>query len=732
MLGTHAPDRRRRGGHHRRRRERRPQHPSRPPPPPGARMKRLTILILALGFLAAPFASSHPDGLERVALDLGFADARAETMSGLHRSGRGRGQRDPPAGPAREAARAERGHGDRGVHHRAARSRGLRRRAGVAWRLLARIGPRTILRPRADRRAPGAARSPRSAPEIAPKALIGTFSAVLLGATTSFPDVLHALERLQRAEAARADRGLHVPVPVHDRRRGPAHAGRARRPRLPAPPRAADRGDRPGRDGAVPAHLRARRARAPGDARARLAARAMPRLDALAFTRADALFLAALATPVLADPVSSHELRHPRPRPALRLPQRGHRRSMASTSTSRHGERVAVARPQRRRQDDADAPPQRAADRRELEVAGLSVGHDDVRDLRARVGLIFQDPDDQLFMPTVREDVAFGPLNLGLSKPEVEDRVEAALEAVRMSEHADRAPHQLSLGQRRRVAIATVLAMDPSLLVLDEPSANLDPRTRRELMETLERIDRTLLIVTHDLPLAARLCERAVLLSARAGSSPTARARPARRRAAPGRARPGAARGRTSLRRRSRPAWPRSRPAASAIGTMKASMPSRSSLSVTSSRSMPASARACRSAVGSSAPVAPVDAALGARGLERRHRHRVDRVRRDEAPDVQRRRVGRVLDAGRRPQRALDGRARLAQRGEALALEDALERLVGGARVGQAGTALQLGVARGLEALVDLGVHARDEEGRDRMAVQRLAPASRRRSMARM
>ena len=150
----------------------------------------------------------------------------------------------------------------------------------------------------------------------------------------------------------------------------------------------------------------------------------------------------------------------------------------------------------------------------ELEVAGLRVGHDDVRDLRARVGLIFQDPDDQLFMPTVREDVAFGPLNLRLSKPEVEERVRQALATVRMSEHAHRAPHQLSLGQRRRVAIASVLAMHPSLLVLDEPSANLDPRTRRELIETLDQLDRTLLIVTHDLPLAAALCERSVLLSA--------------------------------------------------------------------------------------------------------------------------------------------------------------------------------------------------------------------------
>ena len=181
-----------------------------------------------------------------------------------------------------------------------------------------------------------------------------------------------------------------------------------------------------------------------------------------------------------------------------------------------HGERVAVLGPNGAGKTTLmlhlNALLER--DSGDLEVAGLRVGHDDVRDLRARVGLIFQDPDDQLFMPTVREDVAFGPLNLGLSKPEVEDRVKTALAAVRMSEHEQRAPHQLSLGQRRRVAIATVLAMHPSLLVLDEPSANLDPRTRRELIETLDQIERTLLIVTHDLPLAAALCERAVLLSA--------------------------------------------------------------------------------------------------------------------------------------------------------------------------------------------------------------------------
>ena len=150
----------------------------------------------------------------------------------------------------------------------------------------------------------------------------------------------------------------------------------------------------------------------------------------------------------------------------------------------------------------------------EVEAAGLRVGHGDLRELRARVGLVFQDPDDQLFMPTVREDVAFGPLNQGCSREEALERGGEALAAVRLQDVAERAPHQLSLGQRRRVAIATVLAMRPRLLVLDEPSANLDPRTRRELIEVLDRVRRTMLVVTHDLPLAARLCERAVVLSA--------------------------------------------------------------------------------------------------------------------------------------------------------------------------------------------------------------------------
>ena len=149
-----------------------------------------------------------------------------------------------------------------------------------------------------------------------------------------------------------------------------------------------------------------------------------------------------------------------------------------------------------------------------LQVAGLEVGPRTLRGLRARVGLVFQDPDDQLFMPTVAEDVAFGPLNLGLDAEGTHGRVEAALRAVGMADAAGRAPHTLSLGQRRRVAIATVLAMEPELLVLDEPSANLDPRARRRGRAVVGDLPGTLLLVTHDLPLAAQLCDRAVILDA--------------------------------------------------------------------------------------------------------------------------------------------------------------------------------------------------------------------------
>ena len=146
-------------------------------------------------------------------------------------------------------------------------------------------------------------------------------------------------------------------------------------------------------------------------------------------------------------------------------------------------------------------------------VTGLPVAKEHLQEIRRRVGIVFQDPDDQLFMPTVREDVAFGPANLGLAQVDIDERVHAALVAVDMLDFADRAPHHLSFGQRRRVAVATVLAMRPDVLVLDEPSSNLDPASRRELAEVLNSLDITLVMVTHDLPYALELCERAVILS---------------------------------------------------------------------------------------------------------------------------------------------------------------------------------------------------------------------------
>ncbi|GAA0946803.1 energy-coupling factor ABC transporter ATP-binding protein [Actinocorallia libanotica] len=151
-----------------------------------------------------------------------------------------------------------------------------------------------------------------------------------------------------------------------------------------------------------------------------------------------------------------------------------------------------------------------------VHVGGMAVDARDkkaLKEVRRRVGLVFQDPDDQLFMPTVAEDVAFGPANLGVRGAELERRVAAALERVGMAHAAGRPPQHLSFGQRRRVAVATVLAMEPEILVLDEPSSNLDPASRRELAEILTSLDVTVLMVTHDLPYAAQLCPRSLVLS---------------------------------------------------------------------------------------------------------------------------------------------------------------------------------------------------------------------------
>jgi cobalt/nickel transport system ATP-binding protein len=148
-----------------------------------------------------------------------------------------------------------------------------------------------------------------------------------------------------------------------------------------------------------------------------------------------------------------------------------------------------------------------------VSVSGLPVTKANLAEVRRRVGVVFQDPDDQLFMATVRDDVAFGPANLGLRGAALDRRVLDALDRVGMADFVDRPPHHLSFGQRRRVAVATVLAMEPEVLVLDEPSSNLDPASRRELAEILTSLDVTVLMVTHDLPYAFELCPRSVVLS---------------------------------------------------------------------------------------------------------------------------------------------------------------------------------------------------------------------------
>jgi cobalt/nickel transport system ATP-binding protein len=149
----------------------------------------------------------------------------------------------------------------------------------------------------------------------------------------------------------------------------------------------------------------------------------------------------------------------------------------------------------------------------EIRIGEVVLDQSTRRELRKRVGIVFQDSDDQLFMPTVEADVAFGPGNLGLRDDALRARVAEALDAVRLADQAERAPHLLSAGQRRRAAVAGVLAMHPDVLVLDEPSSHLDPSARRELVDVLRSLRLTTLLVTHDLPYALELCQRAIILS---------------------------------------------------------------------------------------------------------------------------------------------------------------------------------------------------------------------------
>jgi len=145
-------------------------------------------------------------------------------------------------------------------------------------------------------------------------------------------------------------------------------------------------------------------------------------------------------------------------------------------------------------------------------INGLPLRRDTLSQVRAQVGLVFENPDDQLFSPTVLEDVAYGPLYMGLPPEEVLERARRALAQVGMPGFEERSPHRLSLGQKKRIAIATVLSMEPAILALDEPTASLDPRARRELINLLRELPQTMIVSTHDIPLVRDLLPRTVVM----------------------------------------------------------------------------------------------------------------------------------------------------------------------------------------------------------------------------
>jgi len=147
-----------------------------------------------------------------------------------------------------------------------------------------------------------------------------------------------------------------------------------------------------------------------------------------------------------------------------------------------------------------------------VKVFGRPIDDENLREVRSKIGLVFQNPDDQLFSPTVFDDVAFGPLNLGYSEAEVRQSVTRALDWVGMIGYEQRSPHHLSLGEKKRIAIATVLVMNPEILVIDEPTGNLDPRSKWSLIGLLKRLPMTKIIASHDLELVQVLCQRAIVL----------------------------------------------------------------------------------------------------------------------------------------------------------------------------------------------------------------------------
>ena len=148
-----------------------------------------------------------------------------------------------------------------------------------------------------------------------------------------------------------------------------------------------------------------------------------------------------------------------------------------------------------------------------VKIFGSEVVKDNLIEIRRQVGIVFQDPDDQLFCPTVFDDVAFGPLNLGLPRDEIEQRVKEALDTVGLIGYEERSSFHLSFGERKRLALATVLSYQPDILVFDEPSTNMDPLNRRKLIKWLANSDKTILLCTHDLDIALDVCDRCLMLA---------------------------------------------------------------------------------------------------------------------------------------------------------------------------------------------------------------------------
>jgi cobalt/nickel transport system ATP-binding protein len=148
-----------------------------------------------------------------------------------------------------------------------------------------------------------------------------------------------------------------------------------------------------------------------------------------------------------------------------------------------------------------------------VRVFGMDVNNGNLKNIRKKVGMVFQDPDSQLFCPTLFDDVAFGPLNCGLKPQIIKDKVASALESVNLRGFEERSPHHLSLGEKKRAALATVLSMEPEMIVLDEPTSNLDPRSKREIIQLLKGFNITKIIASHDMDLIWQICDRVILLN---------------------------------------------------------------------------------------------------------------------------------------------------------------------------------------------------------------------------